>query len=360
MEGFLSSKETSRRQFLARVGAASAVAALPAYGAQDPPRIRIGQIGTRHGHAAGKLATILKYPDLFEFVGIVETDPERRAAVADQPPYRGQRWITEEELLSTPGLRAVAVETAITELVPTAIRCLRAGMHVHVDKPAGESLEACRAMHALAAERRLIVQMGYMLRYNPGFRFARQVVRDGWLGEIMEVSGMMGKMADDASRREFARYPGGGMFELACHLIDQVVDLLGPPVKVSSYSRQSRDDGFADNQMAVLEYTRALVSIRCNHVDPFGGDRRQFSITGTEGTLEIRPLEPPRVRLSLARARGPFSRGIHDVPMDSAAGRYDGEFLDLARCIRGEGGPAWDGTHDVTVHETVLRAAGML
>jgi predicted dehydrogenase len=195
----------TRRQFLAAMGAGVVAAAGVSTGAAQSGRIRIGQIGTKHGHAAGKLATILKYPEVFEFVGIVEPDPERRAAVQGQAPYAGQRWMTEDELLSSTGLQAVAVETAIADLVPTAMRCLRAGVHAHVDKPAGDSLDACRAMRALAEERGLAVQMGYMFRYNPAFQFARRVVREGWLGEITEISGMIGKMADSESRREFAR-----------------------------------------------------------------------------------------------------------------------------------------------------------
>ena len=41
------------------------------------------------------------------------------------------------------------------------------------------------------------------------------------------------------------------------------------------------------------------------------------------------------------------------------SGRYDGEFADLARVIRGEAKLAWSYEHDLAVQETVLRAAGM-
>ena len=355
----------NRRQFTARTSLAAAALAAPLarlQAAEPPRRLRIGQIGTKHPHAAGKLAAILKYPETFEFIGIVEPDADRREAVRHEPPYRGLRWLQEEELLATEGLRAVAVETAIAELVPTAIRCLHAGRHVHVDKPAGDSLDACRAMHRLATERGLTVQMGYMFRYNPAFQLAHRLVRQGWLGDITEVSGMIGKYADDASRREFATYPGGGMFELACHLIDQLVYLLGAPAKVTAHTRRSfpAKDTFADNQLAVFDYPMAIATIRCNHIDPLGAERRQFSLTGTQGTLEIRPLEPPQARLGLDRPRGAFVRGYQDVSFPPLAGRYDGEFLDLARVIRGEKPFGWDAAHDIATHEAVLRAAGML
>lgn len=355
-----SPSRSTRRKFLGQVCTVAAAVTAPV-SAAGAPRIRIGQFGTTHAHAAGKLAALLKYPEIFDVVGVVEPDPARRAALQGQAPYRGLRWLDEAELLAAPGLQAVAVETAVADLVQTAMRCLQAGVHVHVDKPAGSSLAECRAMHAQATARGLTVQMGYMLRYNPAFQFAHRIVRDGWLGEITEVSGMMGKLATDAQRRELAVFAGGGMFELACHLVDQVVALLGAPDKVTAHTRRSSPgkDTFADNQLAVFDYPKAIASIRCNHRDPLGGERRQFSITGTQGTVEIRPLEPPRGRLGLDRPRGEYRKGYQDVVFPPPAGRYDEEFLDLARVIRGEKKLAWDAAHDIATHDAVLRAAGM-
>ncbi len=355
----------SRREFLSTGSVAlAAVASAPVLlAASDRPRIRIGQIGTKHPHASGKLEAILKYPEVFEVVGVVEPDAERRAAMKDRKPYAGQTWLSEEELLATEGLQAVAVETDIPDLVSTAKRCLAAGKHIHLDKPAGDTLEDCTAMHALATERGLTIQMGYMLRYNPAFEFAHRIVRDGWLGEITEISGMMGKYMNDEGRLHLVRYEGGGMFELACHLIDQVVSLLGPPEKVTAHTRRTfpEKDNFADNQLAVFDYSKAIATIRCNHIDPMGGARRQFSITGTQGTFEIRPLEPqPKGRLGLDRERGEFKKGYQDVEFERPRGRYDAEFLDLAKIVRGEKKLAWDAAHDIAVQEAVLRASGMI
>ena len=330
--------------------------------AADKRRIRIGQIGTKHAHAAGKLSAVRSLPDTFELVGVVEPDERQRDSVRTKDPYREVRWLTESELLGTDGLQAVVIETDIPELVPTASRCLKAGMHIHLDKPAGESLDACREMHAIASDRGVTVQMGYMLRYNPAFQFAHQLVREGWLGEITEINGMMGKYMGDAGRQGLARFSGGGMFELACHLVDQVVSLLGPPEKVTSSLRRTfpDKDQFADNQLAVFDYPKAIATIRCNHIDPMGWSRRQFSITGTQGTFEIRPLEPPAGRLGLSRPRGDFKKGFQEVPFKKPSGRYDAEFLDLAKVIRGEKKLAWDSAHDIATHEAVLRASGVM
>lgn len=349
-----------RRTFLAATPGLLATTSLALPREQELPRIKIGQIGTKHSHARGKLATILKYPQLFEFVGIVEPDPVREKEM--KRSYSKLKWMTEQELLNTKGLQAVAVETDVENLVPTGIRCLQAGKHIHLDKPAGESLEDCRRLHAEATKRKLTVQMGYMLRYNPAFEFLFKIVREGWLGEITEVSGMMGKKMGDGGRKELARFEGGGMFELACHLIDAVVTVLGKPESVHPVVHRTfpDKDKFADNQLAIFDYPKAIATIRCNHIDPLGGPRRQFNVTGTKGTCEIRPLEPPKVRLGLDGDRHGFKRGYQDVEIPRPKGRYDGEFLDLARVIHGKKDFAWNAEHDVIVHEAVLQASGVI
>ncbi len=356
----------SRRDFLKLSGlAGTAYAAdwLPLRaenGGAQPAKIRIGQIGTSHAHAAGKMETMRASED-FEVVGIVEPDEQKRAALASSKTYAGLPVMTEEELLNAPGLRAVAVETEVKHLVPTAARCIAAGKHLHLDKPAGESLPALRRLLDAATARKLTVQMGYMLRYNPAFVIARQLVRDGALGEVFSIEAAMGKLQGDAERRALAEYRGGAMFELGCHVIDSVVAILGRPEKVTPYSRSSSPlhDGFPDNQTAVLEYPKAIVTVRSVLVEWDGGARRQFVVCGTKGTMDIRPIEHPEARLTLAAAHREYKAGRQVLTFPKGRGRYDGDFADLAKVIRGEKAHDFPPAHDLAVHETILLASGL-
>ena len=127
------------------------------------------------------MAMVKKSAD-FEVVGIVEPDERLRRAAEKNRAYDGVRWMTEAELLATPGLRAVVVETEVKDLLSVAGRCVAAGMHIHLDKPAGESLATFRGLLADAGQRGLTVQLGYMFRYNPGFELCFRAVLEGWLG----------------------------------------------------------------------------------------------------------------------------------------------------------------------------------
>jgi predicted dehydrogenase len=363
----------SRREFLTRgsrmagFGAfgLAASAALPGpkrtYAAKADRRIKVGQIGTAHPHAKGKMAALRKLDKEYEVVGIVEPDRELRRAAEKESSYKGLRWMSEDELLGTKGLQAVAVETTLCELVPTATRCVEAGMHVHLDKPAGESHSAFRKLLEEASRRRVTVQMGYMFRNNPAFELCFRVVREGWLGTVFEVHGVMSKKISDSSRKKWTEYRGGTMFNLGSHLIDALVSVLGKPEAITAYVRRTRpeQDKLADNQLAVFEYQKATATIRSAVMEVEGTKRRQFVVCGDEGTVDIRPLEPPKLKLALSRARGGYKEGYQEVSLPKMPGRYDDQLIDLARIIRGEKESDYPPAHDLAVHEAVLRASGL-
>ena len=72
---------------------------------------------------------------------------------------------------------------------------------------------------------------------------------------------VMSKVVGLEARKNLAKFKGGMMFELGCHIIDSAIYLLGKPDKVTPYPRQTRDsDDLYDNMMAVLEYPTAIRS----------------------------------------------------------------------------------------------------
>ncbi len=353
-----------RRAFLKATAAGSAIGLASVLRA-DPGaagRIKVGQIGTKHAHATGQLETCRKLNDLYEVVGVVEPDESRRLQLENQRAYQGVEWLSEEQLLNTDGLQLVAIETEVKDLLATAQRCVDAEKHIHLDKPAGESLAALERLLRTAESKSLTVQMGYMFRYNPAFQFLFQAVRAGWLGQVFEVHGVMSKMVDDPTRHQLAEYRGGSMFELGCHLIDPLLHLIGRPDNVTAFNRQTRPDkdSLLDNTLAVFEYPRATATIRSAVVEVDGSGRRQFVVCGDKGTIVIHPLEPPRLELTLAEAVGDYPKGRQVVDLPSSPGRYHGAWADLARAIRGETEFAFARQHNLDVQRAILVASGYL
>lgn len=324
----------------------------------QPKPIRVGQIGVGHGHA-NKLAVYRSSPD-YEVVGVVEPDPALRAQAQSQAAFRDCVWMNEEELLETPGLQVVLVETQVRDLLTTAARCLEAGKHLHLDKPAGASLPAFAKLLQLAEQRQLLVQMGYMYRYNPAMVLLRKLLAEGALGEIFEVHTVMSKVVDARGRAAHAEFSGGMMFELGCHLIDLLVGFMGAPNRITPFSQHasSIDDRLADNMLAVFEYPRALATVKTSAMEVDGFARRHWVICGTKGTLHIQPLDDPSARLTLSEPHGAYAAGTHELTFPKFS-RYTADAADMAKVLRGEKSSDFSYAHDLAVQTAVLQAAQM-
>lgn len=328
---------------------------------QARERIKVGQIGIGHNHASEKMNTLRKLSDLYEVVGVVEPDPEWRRQRGNLPAYEGLNWMTEEELLATPGLQVVAVETDGFDLLPTAARCIAAGKHIHLDKPGGEEMAPFRELIEEAGRKRLAVQLGYMYRSNPAVQLCMRAVREDWLGQVFEVHAVMSRYDDEAYRKWLGEFQAGSMYIFGSHLIDLVVAMFGKPDQIIPLSRRTRPemDATVDNGFAVFEYPKTIATIRAAVVEVEGYKRRHLTVCGDQGTVEIRPLEPPQLRLTLNRPCGGFEAGIHDVELPAMGGRYDAQLTELAHVIRGEIDNPFSLEHELLVQECLLKACGI-
>jgi predicted dehydrogenase len=353
-----SRRETLKNLSLAACTLVAGTTLTKCSGAAGRPRIKIGQIGVGHVHAY-KLSVYRGSVD-YEVVGIVEPDQELRRQAEKRAVYRDLPWMTQEQLLNVSGLQAVLVETRVRDLLNVAAACVAAGKHIHLDKPAGESFPELRRILGTAARQNLLVQMGYMYRYNPGVVLLRDFLSRGWLGDVFEIDAVMSRVVEPAERRGMAEYRGGMMFELGCHLIDLLVTLMGEPTRITPFRQHATkiEDRLMDNTLAVFEYPRAIATVKSSAIEVEGQKRRHFSVCGTEGTFHIQPLDNPSVRVALSAAHGQYRKGYQDISLPKYT-RYIDDAADMARIIRGEKATDFSYDHDLTVHAAVLQACGL-
>jgi len=322
-------------------------------------RIGYAQIGTGHGHAAGKMAAFRK-SDEYEVIGIAEPDPDLQARL-DADAFKDVPRLTVDQILNDKRVQVVGVETTVRDLLDNAEKCVAAGKHIHLDKPAGESLPQFKRILDDATRQHLAVQMGYMYRYHPGIVLIKECLKKGWLGQPFELHCVMSKKADARLRQELTIYKGGTMLELGCHLIDSVVAILGVPQQIHAFPKHSgpENDDLIDNSLAVFEYPQATATIRTTYEEVDGGDRRQFCICGTEGTIHLQPLDSPKTaRVTFSQPRGSYPRGYQDIELPKY-GRYTDDVADLAKIIRHEKDPDYSYEHDYQVQRAVLLAGGL-
>ena len=140
-------------------------------------KIRIGQIGIGHNHGDGKMDAFRKFPERFEVVGFSEDNPAWLERRGNLPCYSGLQRMPVEELLDE--CEAIIVETEVPNLTKTAAMCVERGKHIHMDKPASGTLEEFKHVLDTAKAKNLVMQMGYMYRYNPAVLKTIELIREG-------------------------------------------------------------------------------------------------------------------------------------------------------------------------------------
>lgn len=325
-------------------------------------KIKIGQIGLAHAHGEGKMHAVRKFPELFEVVGFSESNDELVKKSAEKDTYKGLSRMSEEELLSK--VDAVLVECEIKRLTEVAEKCIRAGKHIHLDKPTTGSDEKYTEIINMAREKGLIVQLGYMYRYNPAVMKCLDMIKEGKIGEIHSINAEMSTHHYDDSKRKMSKYNGGTMFIMGSHLVDLVVYLLGEPEKVTSFFKHSGIGGydFEDNNLAVLEYEKALARIYASSIEVNGWGRRQFVVCGETGTISILPIENDVAMtfsdLDIAKSHYQDMKekiDVVDIPKDS---RYDTMVQDFASYIKGTLENPFSYDHEIAVHKVLTRICG--
>jgi len=316
-------------------------------------RIKIGFLGAAHSHAMEKVKVIQESPD-FDLVGICEESDKVRE------PYSkmGVKSWSRDELFHESAV--VAVESAVRDHAKHAKLALQAGKHIHLEKPPADTLKDFRHLATLAREKKLLLQVGYMWRYNPGLTTALEAARQGWLGDIYLVRATMNTILDGKRRPEWAEFKGGAMFELGCHLIDPIVRLLGRPKAVTPLLKKHGDfpDNLTDNNVVVFEFKKALAIVTSATLQPNAGTHRGFELLGTNGTATLSPIEPPTLQIDLAKAAGPYVSGKQTIPMPGYR-RYVGDFDELAAAVRGQRPLSVSLDEESLVQETVVRACEM-
>ena len=336
----------NRRTFIHTMAVASLSQRIDAE--SQSPKIKAGVLGAAHSHAAGKIRLLQQSAD-FELVGITEP------AEAVRKNFPNVRWLSQNELFAS--AQVIFVESDVREHARHALAVLRAGKHVHVEKPPAATWHEMEKIIAVAREKNLLLQSGYMWRYHPGFEAIFEAARQGWLGEIYQVrTAMMNQLAANR-REEWAEFKGGVFFEQASHLVDAVVRLLGRPKAVTPFLRSRMNDALVDNNVAVFEFDRALATITNSSYQPNSSAHRSFEALGTNGTITLKPIEPPVLELDLSKAAGPYKAGKQAVPLPEYK-RYVGDIADMAQAVRG-GTLRASLDEELLVHEWVLKASAM-
>ncbi len=325
-------------------------------------KIKIGQIGIGHNHGEAKMLAVRKFNELFEVIGYAEQNEEWVEKRGGLKSYEGLKRYSVDELIQM--CDALLIETDVWDLTETAQKCINAGKHIHMDKPASGTLEEYKHLLDSAKSKGLVVQLAYMYRYNPAVQKCFELIKDGKLGEIYSINAEMSTYHPKDYKRWLTNFGGGIMYILGSHLVDLIVYILGKPDNITSFLKHTMldDIDFADNNLAVLEYKKALARVFVSSVEVNGFGRRQFMVSGSKGTVNICPIERPLTMTysdtSIADATYEDRKIFIPFEDNTATGRYDEMMKDFYAYISNTKENPFTYEHEYAVQEVLSEIIG--
>jgi virulence factor len=213
----------------------------------DPLRVGVigaGNMGAHHIRAYGALG------GLCELYGIYDRDAERCVGLAQQ--FDTIACASIDELLAH--VQAVSICTPSALHVEHALRALRAGVDVLIEKPVALSVsQAAELTSALAADpRRPVVQVGHIEHFNPAVREVGKLLRGEPMValELQRLSPFDGRILD-----------ADVVQDLMLHDIHVLLNLAGPRqlCGVHAVGRRVRSPELDDYAVATLTFEDGLI-----------------------------------------------------------------------------------------------------
>ena len=260
-----------------------------------------GIIGRRHGSLA------LAEPAC-KLVATVEPDPASAAKAAAELGVPNYPDIP--SLLANESVEGVVVATPNFAHVPVGIECAERGLHMLMEKPVADTLEAGGKLMAAVKKADVRMAVGHHRRFDPEAEVAREIIQSGEIGRVLAINMLwVQRKPDSYFADEWRRLPGAGptMMNLI-HDVDMLRYVYGEIESVYAETTNSaRGFVIEDTAAAIMRFVDgALCNITVsdalpspwtwesatgeNPVVPLTGESC-YRFFGTHGVLEFPQIE---------------------------------------------------------------------
>ncbi|MCW4004188.1 MAG: Gfo/Idh/MocA family oxidoreductase [Candidatus Bathyarchaeota archaeon] len=234
--------------------------------------IGTGQWGKNHARVYHELPST-------ELIAVCDVNRERAQAMAKQ--YGAKAYTSSAQMLKNKEIEAVNVCTWSTILAKEALKALRAGKHVLVEKPMATNPKQAEKLVQTAQENGLHLTVGFLMRFIPGLQHIRQSVENKKIGELV-----------CATAKRVSQWPErigdvGVVKDTAIHDID-VMRFISNEDPLSVYAKMGsmRIKKFEDYAQIMLTYKDGKTAfIETNWLTPY--KTRLLTVTGSEAIMKL-------------------------------------------------------------------------
>ena len=288
----------------------------------------IGVSANRGWAAAAHIPALRALPN-YDIRAVSASSPESARAAGDAFGVSAA-FSDHEQLIAQQDVDVVAVTVKVPHHRELVSAALAAGKTVYCEWPLGRDLDDAKAMAVLAAEQRVHTVVGLQGRQAPAIEFLGDLLRDGYVGEVLSTTmvglSIPGDAVVQANAYMLDNTNGANMLTIAVgHSLDTLNYVLGEFADLSAVSGLRRPlitidetgekvEKTAADQIAVIGTltSGAIASVHIREAVA-GGTEFLWEINGTDGTLRI-------------TADGPFP-GI--FPLTVAGAQGDNELAEL-------------------------------
>jgi UDP-N-acetylglucosamine 3-dehydrogenase len=234
--------------------------------------IGTGFWGKNHARVYGEL-------DSTELIAVCDVNRERAKAVANQ--FGVKAYTSSSRMLKNESIEAVSVCTWSTKLAKEALKALKAGRHVLVEKPMATHTRQAEKLLVVAEENGLYLTVGFLMRFIPGLQHIREAVENKKLGALV-----------CATAKRVSQWPErigdvGVVKDTAIHDIDVMRFISGEdPIAIYAKTGSMRHRKFEDYAQIMLTYEDGKSAfIESNWITPY--KTRILTVTGSEAIMRL-------------------------------------------------------------------------
>ncbi len=275
-----------------------------------------------------------------ELVALVDENPSALEAVGEKFGVK-ERFSSLEEALERGEFDTVVISTPTFTHRSLALQAASAGKHIFCEKPMALTLRECDEMIEAADRNAVLLQIGFMRRFDPAFEAAAARIEAGEIGRPLLVKSLTHGPGLPPPWARDIRTSNGMLAEVNSHDWDSIRWLAGSNFQ-RVYAEVANSKVDVHGVEAPHFYDTALVQIRLENgalgeisgVCPCGyGYDARAEIIGERGILQIGDLRGQAVLVCTDREQGLITPIFRSWP-ERFADAYIGEMRHFLESIR--------------------------
>lgn len=246
-----------------------------------------------------------------KLAAIVDPDLDTLNTTSDQFSVE-KRFTSLEDALGGADFEAVVITTPTFTHADLAVTAAQSKKHILLEKPMALNLEECDGIINVTKDNGVLLQLGFMRRFDPEFVAAYKLIASGEIGTPMMVKSLTHGPGLPPPWARDLKTSNGNLAEVNSHDWDCVRWLMNSNyervhVEVANFKGKERGvdvENYYDNSLVNIKFeSGGLGSISCVCPCDYGYDAR-VEIIGTKGIMQIGELKGQAIVVCTDRDQG--------------------------------------------------------